>query len=312
VDVKRFLRYLAPNLVTLGSLLFGMLSIACSLKGEYTMAAWFIVYSVLTDKLDGFVARLVKGTSEFGVQLDSFADFLNFGIAPATMWYAFLSQPGSPLAEGRAHVAVIVSLVLWVLAVTFRLARYNIVGEDPKCKRIFFGVPTTLMGGTLVTLFLTFLKYGGLDPSLADEPRLLGGLQLGGGVWKIWPTLVVVGAFLMASTVRIPKLGLSRWKGLTAFIFVNVVAGYAFGVTRHFPEYLCFTASTWIVVSIVWGQFNKEAKALKAPPIFPRAEVPPSKQPTRPEEDALPPVDDEDEDPDHDHHPVPPSARARS
>lgn len=294
MDTKRFFRYLAPNLVTLASLLFGMMSIVSSVRGEWAWSAWFIVFSVLTDKLDGFVARLVKGASEFGVQLDSFADFLNFGIAPATLWYTFLSRPESVLAGQKELVAL--SCILWVLAVTFRLARYNIVGDDPKCKRIFFGCPTTLVGGTLTALFLTFLKYGAAGDAggaMADDPRLLVGLEVGPSVWWAWPPLMMVGAFLMASTFRIPKLGLSRSKPLTIFIFLNVFAGYALGATMHVPEYLCFTASLWIVVSIVWGMVKADVRALKAPPIFPRHDLPPSKMPQRPEEDALPEEDEE-------------------
>ena len=70
MDTKRFFRYLAPNLVTLASLTFGMCSLVATIQGQFAEAGWFIVFSVLTDKLDGFVARLVKGTSEFGVQLE--------------------------------------------------------------------------------------------------------------------------------------------------------------------------------------------------------------------------------------------------
>lgn len=289
---KRFFRYLAPNLVTLSSLLFGMLSLGCSLEGRYADAAWFIVFSVLTDKLDGFVARLVKGTSEFGVQLDSFADFLNFGIAPATLWYAFLSRaPGLGFADGQGRVLLVASCVLWVLAVTFRLARYNIVGDDPSCRRVFFGVPTTLSGGTLVAFFLTCLKYG--SPELQefargagafDEPKLLGDLNVG-AVLQVWPVLILVGAYLMASSIVIPKLGRSRSKALTVFIFVNVFAGYALGFLRRFPEYLTFTSTVWIVTSLGWGQVSHFARSLKAPPIFPAVDPPPGKEPQRPEDD---------------------------
>src|SRR6185436_19656826 len=117
-----------------------------------------------------------------------------------------------PAGAGRA--VMMGSMGVWVLAVTFRLARYNIVGDDPRCKRIFFGVPTTLMGGLLCALFLTFLKYGadptGIPIVVAEEPRLLGDLQIGTGVWALWPALVTLGALLMASTVKIPKLGLTR------------------------------------------------------------------------------------------------------
>jgi len=299
MDVKRFFRYLAPNLVTLASLTFGMLSIASSINGEWVDATWFIVFSVLTDKLDGFVARLVKGTSEFGVQLDSFADFLNFGVAPATLWYIYLGRPESPLGNGTGYVFLLVSIGLWVLAVTFRLARYNIVGDDPKCRRLFFGVPTTLMGGLLCTLFLTFHKYGadftGTTPESLGEIRLLGAFAVGPSIWNAWPFLVVAGAVLMASAVKIPKLGLSKSKALTAFIFANVFAGYAVGATRHFPEFLCFDATLWIVASVVWGQANSTVRPLRPPPIFPPADLPPSLVPQRPEEDSLPEDEDEDE-----------------
>jgi CDP-diacylglycerol---serine O-phosphatidyltransferase len=293
IDVKRFFRYLAPNLVTFASLTFGMCSIAASLEGRWADAAWFVIFSVLTDKLDGFVARLVKGTSEFGVQLDSFADFLNFGIAPATLWYAYLSQPDVTAGSGRA--IMIGALGVWVLAVTFRLARYNIVGDDPRCRRIFFGVPTTLMGGLLCALFLTGLKYGadpsGVSLSVNEEPRLLGGLAISASLWDFWPLLVTVGALLMASTIKIPKLGLSRSRVLTVFIGANVLLGYAMGASRHFPEYMTFAATMWIVGSLVWGRFNRETRRLHPPPIFPRGEHPPGKTPARPEEDM---VDDDD------------------
>jgi CDP-diacylglycerol--serine O-phosphatidyltransferase len=299
MGTKRFFRYLLPNLVTFASLTFGMCSIVASIQGRWTDAAWFVIFSVLTDKLDGFVARLVKGTSEFGVQLDSFADFLNFGIAPATLWFAYLSRPDSPLADGAPYVVMIASTALWVLAVTFRLARYNIVGDDPKCKRIFFGVPTTLMGGLLCALFLVCLKYGA-DPSGQtmvqwDEPRIRG-LAIGDTVWKLWPALVTAGALLMASAVKIPKLGLSKSKALTVFIFANVAAGYAFGATRHFPEFLLFDATRWVVSSLVWGVFNRDLRDLRPPPIFPRVDLPAAKQPQRPEEDAVPDDAENDED----------------
>lgn len=297
MNSKRFLRYLAPNLVTFASLAFGMCSIVASFEGRYAEAAWFVVFSVLTDKLDGFVARLVKGTSEFGVQLDSFADFLNFGIAPATLFYAYLSRP-ELVGIGGGRPVIYFAVGVWVLAVTFRLARYNIVGDDPRCRRIFFGVPTTLMGGLLAALFLTALKYGA-DPSgvpivVYDEPRLLGELRLGPGLWSYWPFAMVLGAFLMASGVKIPKLGLSKSKVLTVVIFANVFGGYAAGAARHFPEYLTLGATLWVVASIVWGQFNTAVRELRPPPIFPTSDRPPSQTPQRPEEDALP-EDDEAE-----------------
>src|SRR3954470_10790231 len=87
----RFLRYLAPNVITLSSMIFGLVSLRAAAMGDAPLAAWMIIYAVLTDRLDGLVARAVKGTSELGMQLDSFADFLNFGVAPAYLVLQYLS-----------------------------------------------------------------------------------------------------------------------------------------------------------------------------------------------------------------------------
>ncbi|MFH0900985.1 MAG: CDP-alcohol phosphatidyltransferase family protein [Pseudomonadota bacterium] len=294
MEKKRVLRYLAPNLVTLASLAFGMLAVGAAIDGYHADAAWFVIFSVLTDKLDGFVARLVKGASELGVQLDSFADFLNFGVAPAVVWYAFLSRAGDlPFSSGIGELVLVVACFFWVLAVTFRLARYNVVGSDPACRRVFFGVPTTLVGGTLMAFFLTCLKYGSADMQLQArasfvEPRLFTGLRLGPLVWEIWPALMMVGAFLMVSTVKVPKLGpFSRSRALTVFVFANVLIGYAVGFARHMPEYLCLIACLWIAGSLVWGQLSTAARGLKAPAVFPRTDPPEGKMPSRPEEDIV-------------------------
>jgi CDP-diacylglycerol--serine O-phosphatidyltransferase len=294
MDTKRFFRYLAPNLVTLCSLIFGMLSIKSSVDGQFEAGCWFIVLSVLTDKLDGFVARLVRGTSEFGVQMDSFADFLNFGLAPATLWYSFFSKAEDlPWATGSGRVVLLVCCGLWMCAVTFRLARYNIVGDDPRSKHIFFGVPTTMAGGTVVSIFLTFLKYGDiryrdLAQATFHEPRLFGSsFEVGRTAWLVFPALIVVGAILMASTVRFPKLGRSKTKAVTYFIFANVFAGYVIGFMRILPEYLAAISSFFIVVALPWGVVSDSVKGLRAPPIFPKQDHPPGKEPQRPEDDDL-------------------------
>lgn len=300
----RRLRFLAPNLITLASFSFGLLSIDASVNGRWGMAAWFVIFSVLTDKLDGFVARLLKAASEFGVQADSLADFLNFGVAPGVLFFTYLSShPELPFASGGQHTLLLFAAGIWVFAVAFRLARYNVVGDDPRCHRIFFGVPTTLMGGVLAALFLTALKYGSpasreLAQIAFDEPRLLGGFETPRGLWLAWPWLMIGGAFLMASAFKIPKLGLTKNKALTIFIFGNVIAGYALGFLRMVPEYLMFGPASWIVTSMIWGTMNKSARGLKPPSIFPPDDRPDAKMPQRPEDDNLAEGDDGNEDDD--------------
>src|SRR5215208_4103733 len=105
-------------------MIFGLVSLWSAHNGRFAFAAWMIIYAVLTDRLDGLVARAVKGTSEFGMQLDSFADFLNFGVAPAFLMHTFLtSHPVagmSGMEAGWAHGALVLACAIWVLAAVFR------------------------------------------------------------------------------------------------------------------------------------------------------------------------------------------------
>ena len=288
---KRALRYLAPNLVTTASLVFGMLSIVSAIEGRPVDAAWFIIYAVLTDRLDGFVARLVRGTSELGVQLDSFADFLNFGLAPAVLVYTTIGPaPELPFYEGSGRLVLVAACGVWVLSATFRLARYNITTEDAPNK-IFFGVPTTLAAGLFVVWFLALSKYSTEGPMAPDErfggPLLVPGLEIPPDVWMFVPLAMFVGAFLMASTLRMPKLGTMRSKGATVFVLTNVGFGYIFGFARLFPEYLVWPPTLWVITFLIWGQFSRAARRLSPPPLFPSVDPPPGREPIRPEDDLL-------------------------
>jgi CDP-diacylglycerol---serine O-phosphatidyltransferase len=293
MDVKRALRYLAPNLVTAASLVFGMLSIAAAIEGRTVDAAWFIIYAVLTDRLDGFVARLVRGTSELGVQLDSFADFLNFGLAPAVLVYTSVGvAPDLPFADGAGRIVLVAACMTWVLSATFRLARYNITTEDAPNK-IFFGVPTTLAAGLFAIWMLALMKYSDASSPMAPPApfggrALVPGLELSAAIWTYVPVALFAGAFLMASTLRMPKLGAMSSKAAAAFVLTNVGLGYIFGFARVFPEYLALPPTLWLTAFLVWGQFSREAQRYGPPPLFPPTDPPPGREPIRPEDDLLP------------------------
>jgi CDP-diacylglycerol--serine O-phosphatidyltransferase len=293
--ITRLLRYLAPNLITTAGIVFGMLSLVATHEGRYVEAAWLIIYAVLTDRMDGFVARLVRGTSELGVQLDSLADFLAFGLAPAFLVFVSLGEaPGLPFNDGGGRVFLMGSAGLWVLGACFRLARYNITTEVPGAPRVFFGVPTTLAAGTLAVWYLTFLKYAPADVSVraADpgfrELRLFGGgVATPDGVWQWFPIAMLLGAFLMASNLRIPKLGVARSKAATAFVATNVALGYICGFARVFPEYMIWPPTMWLLTFLVWGQLSPAARQLRPPPILPPVDAPVGQEPRRPEDDLL-------------------------
>src|SRR4051812_3422934 len=101
------LRYLIPNALTACGILMAARSIQVALEGNLRVAAWWVLCTVLTDKLDGIAARALRASSEFGAQLDSFSDFFSFGIAPSAIVYAFFSRtPGLGWQSGTAHLGL--------------------------------------------------------------------------------------------------------------------------------------------------------------------------------------------------------------
>jgi CDP-diacylglycerol--serine O-phosphatidyltransferase len=271
----RRLRYLAPNLVTALSLSFAVLSVQSSLAGRTLDAAWFALYCVLTDKVDGFLARLLRASSEFGVQFDSLADLAAFGVAPAALFYGYLvKRSGLGFAQaGPAQLALGAAVVLYVLAVAFRLARFN-VAAPATGTQIYFGLPTTLTGGTLLSLFVAMLKYGdpvatGLPATAFGGPRPLGGLALPAGSFLIWPALLALAALGMNSAIRVPKLGLPKSRAVAVFVLVNIAGVYVAGALRWLPEYLAAVGLLYMVVSIVYSMTFSTARAATRPPLFP-------------------------------------------
>lgn len=271
----RFLRYLAPNLITLSSMIFGLVSLWSSHKGNYPLAGWLIIYAVLTDRLDGLVARAVKGTSELGMQLDSFADFLNFGIAPAFLLLTFLSgRPDLPYREGGwEQTLLFVVCGGYMLCAVFRLARYNVLSDDQIPTKIFFGFPTTLAGGTLVIWMLLLMKYDPSVPSFGGSKLFGEDVATPSWVWHYFPVAMAVGGYLMASRLPMPKVGMTKSKVMSAFLLVLLTIGYICGFAMRFPE-LCFWMPTmWSLIFLFWGQASAKWRAMYPPPLFPKKSI---------------------------------------
>jgi CDP-diacylglycerol--serine O-phosphatidyltransferase len=291
----RFLRYLAPNVITLSSMIFGLVSLWSAHNGNYSLAGWLIIYAVLTDRLDGLVARAVKGTSELGMQLDSFADFLNFGVAPAFLVITYLSgRPDLPYFDrtSTAHTLLFIACGGYMLCAVFRLARYNVLTDDQIATKMFFGFPTTLAGGVLAIWILLFLKY---DPHTSPT---FGGAKLFGEslhtppiVWTYFPIAVAVLGYLMASRLPMPKVGMTRSKVISAFLLTLIIIGYACGFAMRYPEIIFWMPTMWSVMFLIWGQASANARAMYPPPLFPRKQ--PDRPLERPQEDIIDIVLDE-------------------
>jgi CDP-diacylglycerol--serine O-phosphatidyltransferase len=268
--IPRFIRYLAPNLITLSSMIFGLVSLWSASHGPAgaPLAAWLIIYAVLTDRLDGLTARALRATSELGMQLDSFADFLNFGIAPAYLTLSYLSsRPDLPYQSGTAHTLLFIACGAYMLCAVFRLARYNVLSDDQVPTKIFFGFPTTPRDA---------IGFGGA--------KLFGeSLHTPLVVWKFMPIALVVGGYLMASRLPMPKVGMTKNKLVSVVLLVLLVTGYICGFAMHYPE-LCFWMPTvWSLMFLIWGQASSKARAMYPPPLFPKKD--PEKPLERPQED---------------------------
>lgn len=269
------LRYWAPQLATLGAMLCGFLSIVAATQGRLVDAGWLILLATFLDRADGILARSLHATSEFGVQMDSFADFFDFGVAPAVlMFIALTGNPALPFATGPGYLLVVGACAFWIAAATFRLARFNVLTDAAPDKSLFNGIPTTLAAGLLINWFLVCLKYASPDNPLGDpaafsEPRLLGPLSFGPGAWTMFPVAMLVGGLLMVSNVRCKKFLLFKNKLGSAAMVTLALAAFACMLLRVFPEYMVMLPTTWIAFWLVYGQVAPKYRALASPPLFP-------------------------------------------
>ena len=152
-------RYLLPNILTLLGVCLGISSIKFSIDGNYSLAVIFILLAAILDALDGRIARLIKGTSEFGKELDSLTDFVSFGIAPVFILYFWELNNFGKLGWA-------ITLIYSVCCV-LRLARFNLTKIDNQQiwkTNYFEGVPAPA-GGILILMPLIY-EMSNLDLNL--------------------------------------------------------------------------------------------------------------------------------------------------
>lgn len=144
--------YLLPNLITSGSLFAGFYVIIASTNGDFVRASWFILLSAILDGLDGKVARLTGTTSKFGVELDSLADVVAFGVAPGVLMYTWALKPFGKLGWLAAFI--------YVVCGALRLARFNVQVSTVESKK-FVGLPIPAAASIVATCVLLFYELGG-------------------------------------------------------------------------------------------------------------------------------------------------------
>ena len=146
--------YILPNLFTTGSLFAGYYSIISVMNGRYETAAWFILVATVFDGLDGKVARMTNTTSRFGVEYDSLADLVAFGVAPGLLMYSWALTSFGKLGWLAAF--------LYVVCGALRLARFNVQVETVESKR-FVGLPIPSAAWMVAACVLLFYCLGGTD-----------------------------------------------------------------------------------------------------------------------------------------------------
>ena len=176
VSNKKNARVILPNMLTLIGVCIGLTSIRFALDEKFGLAIIAIIFAALIDGLDGRIARLIKGTSKVGKELDSLTDMISFGVAPAFIMYFWKLN-----SLGRFGWLL---CLIYVICVALRLARFNVnSSEEPSWKDNFFeGVPSPA-GGILVLTPLIF-SLSGLDVlrSGAQEQESLQRIADAGGV----------------------------------------------------------------------------------------------------------------------------------
>lgn len=231
-------RYVIPNAITSASLVVGLLVMVAATEGRFTDAGWLIVLCVLLDKLDGTFARLLGATSKFGVQLDSLADLVVFGVAPAMTLLNYADAHPDLYAPWQGWSWVLQgSLALFAVCSALRLAKFNVMSEDGP--PVFYGMPTTLAGGLVGLLLLVGMSHE-LD-----------------GLLVAMPIVALVFGLMMVSNLPLPKVGKRGTKLGTYFQALNLVLSYLCGFARVFPEYMLAVAVGYATVGFVWGQLHR-------------------------------------------------------
>jgi CDP-diacylglycerol---serine O-phosphatidyltransferase len=224
-------RVIIPNIITLIALCLGLTAIRLAFEGRYEPAVVAIVVAALLDGIDGRVARMLKGTSRFGAELDSLADFVNFGVTPALILYSFLLNE----LKAIGWIAVLV----FAIAMVLRLARFNVMLDDPDRpewkKNFFTGMPAP--AGALTSMLPLYLSFLGVPMGAAAAPIAL---------------VYLLGlAFLMVSTIPVysgKTIGLRVPRHWVLPIFVLSAA--VFGLLANFPWEMLTVITVLFLASI--------------------------------------------------------------
>tara|TARA_B100000700_G_scaffold301734_1_gene371275 strand:- start:249 stop:1049 length:801 start_codon:yes stop_codon:yes gene_type:complete len=218
-------RIILPNAITLIGVCIGLTSIKFSIDGKFAIAIVAILFAGLMDALDGRIARLIKGTSKMGKELDSLGDVISFGVAPALIMYFWNLQYLDKLGWFVC--------LIYVICVALRLARFNVNSEEePSWKDNFFeGMPSP--AGGIIVLFPLIFSFSGFGKFIQVNYDLLV------------PLFFIVVSILLISTIptySFKKIVIPR--SMTKFLL--------FGIVLFFGALLVYTFKVLAVSSLTY------------------------------------------------------------
>lgn len=266
--------YLIPNLLTCGNLGAGFYAILGALNMNFQPAALAILAAIVLDMLDGRLARALKTTSAFGIQLDSLADLVSFGVAPAVLVYQVALYD-----LGRTGALIAFS---YLLAAALRLARFNVkaaerhppagAGEAPATPvpatgsgDAFQGLPSPAAAGIVAALVLTCIAYGELGLGAEHTRHTIGMMKRTMPFVVTAIPLVVLGAAgLMVSSVGYSSFKRATLRRRAPFrVFVLILA--AVGLIWRYPESSVLVLFTLYLLSgltgVLWRAYRMRRTA---------------------------------------------------
>ena len=224
------MRIIIPNLITVLAICAGLSGIRLAIEHRFEQAVAMVLLAAFLDGIDGRIARLLKGSSKFGAQMDSLADIVNFGVAPALVLYLFmLDQAGS-----FGWIAALI----YTIACCLRLARFNVMLEDPNQPawqgNYFIGVPAP--AGAMLVLLPVYSGFLGVLPGKALAYGTAG--------------FTIVIAFLLVS-----RLPVYNGKTAGSFIRRDFVMPLILGVVIYAGFLMSFTWQTLTLTALAYLVF---------------------------------------------------------
>ena len=243
-------RMLVPNFITLLAICAGLTAIRLSTEGRMELALAAIVFAAVLDGLDGRVARMIKGQSKFGAELDSLADFVNFGVAPGLILYFWQLN--------ELHNGGWIAAMVFAISGGLRLARFNATMDDPNkpafAANYFTGVPAP--AGAITVLLPIYLAFLGLP----KPPAVLTAAY----------TLLI--AFLMVSRLPVFSGKTVRMRvppEMVLPVFVSVV--FFIAILIGYPWHILSAGSVLYLCSLPagWKSYRDEARNAAAAAVVP-------------------------------------------